>query len=256
MSQPVRASILIVEDDLDHRRILVRVLQNAGYEVAGCETVEAALALARSRIFDLALLDLHVQNSDGLQVAEAVRRHSPYTAIVILTGLPDLSSAVKSIDLQVGKYLVKPVRPDDLQRVVAEQIAAMQEQRQRDRLAAGMQAAIQTLHEGDGYAESTATVSRGPLRMDLSRHLATLDGRELELTTAEFYLLWALAKAEGTPVSAQDLAKAALDYALTANEAAALIKTHISRLRRKLEPDPRHPHHLITLRHKGYLWRA
>lgn len=256
MQSEASASILIVEDDPDHRRLLNDILSGAGYRVSSCESVSAALPLAQAQFFDLALLDLRVGAEDGLLVAEAVRRFSPYSAIVILTGLPDLPSAVKSIDLQVRKYLVKPARPEELKRLVAEQIEFMHEQRLRDRMAAGMQAAIQTLNEGDGYAESAATLSRGPLRMDLGRHQATFHGRDLDLTTTEFYLLWTLAKAENRPVSARELAQAALEYDLGPSEAAALIKAHISRLRRKLEPDPRRPRHLITIRRQGYLWRA
>lgn len=179
------AHLLVVEDDPDHRRLLQGILASNGYRVAAFASVAEALPIVRTRFFDLALLDLHVGDENGLAVAEAVRRHSPYTAIVILTGQGDLESAVRSIDLQIQTYLLKPVHADELQRCVAEQIAAMREKRQRDSLAAHMQAAVHSLHISDGAHPSPSALTSGPLTMDLGHVQAIYQGREIDLTTSE-----------------------------------------------------------------------
>lgn len=255
MSDVPSASLLIVEDDPDHRQILKDILEIAGYRVKSFAAVGPALAAVRAEAFDLALLDLYVGAEDGMAVAEALRLRSPYTAIVILTGQGGLESAVRSIDLQIQKYLLKPARPDELRRTVAEQIALMRAKRQSDRLAGHMRAAVEALAPEDRPQPAPAQLTSGPLDLNLGQQLARYDGRELELTTTEFYLLWGLVQSEGRPVSAYQLCRAALDYDVSDYEARSLIKPHLSRLRKKIEPDPRRPRHLITVRRQGYLWR-
>ena len=96
----------------------------------------------------------------------------------------------------------------------------------------------------------------GPLVIDIHHRQATINNTLLDLTTAEFDLLSCLVKMAPEPLSPRQLVKCALDYNAEDTEARDIVKWHIHHLRRKLEQDPNQPCYIITVRHKGYLWRG
>ncbi len=253
MTNPV--SVLVIDDEPNVRLILADTLTLSGYSVVSAGSVREALEIVRQRDFDVAILDLAVAQESGMTVARAIRQRTPYTALIILTGQGNLKSAIQAIEVNVQSYLLKPVTPQQLRENVALQVAAMAERRQRDALAAHMRAAIDMMQDVQPAKQTAGRpVQSGSLHIDPVRRRASFRGRSLDLTDAEFDLLFTLARAEGETLDAKTLVCSALGYIASDAEARELVKSHISHLRYKLEPEPTRPRHILTVRGKGYLW--
>lgn len=111
-----RASVLVVDDEPELRRLLRRRLARTGHQVVEAANGRAALELVRRQAFDLVISDVRMPELDGLSLLEVLRRHHPEVAVVLVSGNPDLdraSAAYGALD-----YLLKPVAFEDLQRVV------------------------------------------------------------------------------------------------------------------------------------------
>lgn len=111
-----KPKILFVDDEDSIRTVLSQVLSTNGFEVTLAATVPEALRLINSEAeFDVLLSDLNIgQAGDGFTLISAMRRTHPATVNIIITGYPDLNSALEAIRGQVDDYFVKPTEPDDL----------------------------------------------------------------------------------------------------------------------------------------------
>jgi DNA-binding response OmpR family regulator len=253
MSNP--ASILIVDDEPNVRLILADTLTLSGYSVVSAGSVREALEEVRQHNFDVAILDLAVAQENGMTVAQAIRQQTPYTALIILTGQGNLKSAIEAIEMNAQSYLLKPVTPQQLRENVALQVASMADRRQRDELAAHMRAAIDIMQDARPAKQTDKRpIQSGSLHIDPVRRRTSFHGQSLDLTDAEFDLLFTLARSEGETLDAKTLVCSALGYITSDIEARELVKSHISHLRHKLEPEPTRPRHILTVRGKGYMW--
>lgn len=249
------ASILVVDDEPNVRLILSDALSLSGYNVISVGCVRDALEAVRRRDFDVAILDLAVAQENGMTVAQAIRQRTPYTALIILTGQGNLKSAIQAIEINAQSYLLKPVSPQQLRENVAQQLAIMAERRQRDALAAHMREAIKIVHDVTLVSQpDKKPIRSGSLHIDPMRRQASFRRQALNLTDAEFDLLFTLVRAEGAALDARTLVCNALGYDTSDAEARELVKSHISHLRHKLEPEPNNPSYILTIRGKGYLW--
>lgn len=107
--------ILVVDDDLGVLQSLEAVLTRSGFEVSAVSTVPDALELISQRTFDVLLADLNIgEPGDGFTVVSAMRRVQPKACTFILTGYPDIESAIKAIRSQVDDYFSKPLRIEEL----------------------------------------------------------------------------------------------------------------------------------------------
>src|SRR5947208_535876 len=112
--------ILCVDDDLDVLKAIESVLLHKGFEVTAVATVPEALELINRRSFDVLLTDLNVgQPGDGFTVVSAMRRVQPNVCSFILTGYPDIESAIQAIRSQVDDYFTKPLRVEELLSAIA-----------------------------------------------------------------------------------------------------------------------------------------
>jgi len=245
------SKILIVEDEIAVYETLKDVLE--AYDVDGVHTVADALRYVKTYPVDLVLLDLQLGANDGMTVARYVREHFPYTAVVILTGHGSLKSAIQAIELNAQAYLLKPVSPDDLETTVEEQIALMQEHKQRDKLAHHMQQAIENVQEPTVSPPSNYLAS-GKLSLDRERYEVMFDGHEITVSPTQFRILWILLEAAGDIVAPRDIASHALGYDVNDNEASDLVKGHISKIRRKLGTFYGDVGAIRTIRNEGYMW--
>ncbi|MSS70428.1 MAG: response regulator [Candidatus Latescibacteria bacterium] len=118
MKEKEQARILIVDDEPDLRLGLVETLQEEGYEVDAAGDGWAALEKVRSALFDLALVDLRMPGPDGMIVLDAIRRTSPETLVVVITGHATVESAVEAMKLGACDYLAKPFKLDQVRHVV------------------------------------------------------------------------------------------------------------------------------------------
>jgi len=239
MTKQIRT--LVVDDEAGIRFFLEETLRQAGYAVVTASSGEEALDRLREAPFDLAVLDLKLGGRvDGLRVLEAVKWRWPKTAVIILTAHGSLESAIAAIREGVDGYLLKPVEPDEVRQAVQEAL------HRRERLTRSKEA-----------DEEEHLLQQGPFSVDLKKHLATVDGRPLDLTPGEFKLLLYLMQNAQRVVSPRELVRAARGYECEYEwEARDTIKWYIHRLRRKVEPDPSSPRHILNVRGVGYTFEG
>src|SRR2546423_13593939 len=117
-TRPLPARILLVDDEPSVLVTVQAILEGDGYTVDACRDGLAALASIRERHYDLVLTDLKMPGVDGLQVLAEVRRQSPETVTVMMTGYGSIDSALEAIQLGAYEYLLKPTEVAELQQVV------------------------------------------------------------------------------------------------------------------------------------------
>ena len=123
MNKSKRPAVLLVEDESAIRETLGMILKQNGFDVTTAASVGEALSIISRRSFDALLSDLNIgQPGDGFTVASAVRRRWPKAATVILTGYPDFEAALEAIRKQVDDYVIKPVEPEELVKLVREKL--------------------------------------------------------------------------------------------------------------------------------------
>lgn len=220
--------ILLIEDEPHMRRFLGATLRAHEYQVVEAATAREGVTQAAGRNPDVILLDLGLPDSDGLEVAQAIRR-SAGTPIIVLSARGREHDKVTALDLGVDDYLTKPFgTPELLARVrVALRHAAMRA----------------------GGAPEPLFVS-GALEVDLMRRQVRVDGAEVHLTPTEYKLLAALVRHAGRVVTHRQL----LEAVWGAHSAADShhVRVYMAQLRHKLERDPARPRLLLTEPGVGY----
>ena len=222
-------TIVVVEDELAIAELARDYLQHGAFAVRIERTGEAALEAVRRDRPDLVVLDLGLPGMDGLDVLREIRRGSN-VPVIILTARDDEVDKLLGLELGADDYLTKPFSPREL---VARGRAVL---RRADAAAAA-----------PGEAE---LIRVGPLTLDVPRMRTDVAGRAVDLTTTEFALLAELARQPGRIFTRSQLLDAVHGVAFESYERA--IDTHIKNIRRKLEPDPRRPIHVLTVYGVGY----
>ncbi len=113
------ARVLIVDDEVNIRTGLAKILEKAGYEVGVAESGERALSALHEASFDLVVTDLKMVGAGGMEVLRAVKQSHPETEVILLTAYGTIESAVEAMKLDAYDYLTKPVDPERLTHVVA-----------------------------------------------------------------------------------------------------------------------------------------
>ncbi|UUY06586.1 response regulator [Pseudomonas sp. J452] len=226
--------ILIVEDDQRLAELTREYLESNGLKVA----IESDGAKAAARILkeqpDLVVLDLMLPGEDGLSICRKVR--GQYDGpILMLTARTDDMDEVLGLEMGADDYVCKPVRP----RVLLARIRAL-------------------LRRREGHAEAGVESQRrlqfGQLVIDSAMREAWLREQSIELTSAEFDLLWLLAANAGRILSREEIFTALRGIEYDGQDRS--IDVRISRIRPKIGDDPMHPRLIKTVRSKGYLFVA
>jgi DNA-binding response OmpR family regulator len=217
--------ILIVEDDLDLARGLKNNLEIEGHETEVAHDGEAGLGHARRAWADLILLDLALPRLDGLRVLSELRRTDATTPVLILTAKDAESDKVRGLRLGADDYVTKPFG-------VMELIAR-----------------VEALLRRGGRREEPA-LAFGDVRVDPASRTVERAGRPVTLRPIEYDLLMALLRRRGAVASRLELLQEVWGYAAAAES--RTVDTHVFELRRKLEEDPGHPRHLLTVWKVGY----
>lgn len=220
--------ILVVDDDTRLRGLLRKYLSDNGYVV----TVAADAAEARAKLatlaFDLIVLDVMMPGEDGLSLTRDLRQSNP-VPILLLTAMSEVDDRITGLECGADDYLTKPFEPRELLLRIASILRRVPKPVEAE--------ALTELRFGD----FTWNVARGELKRD---------GEMVHLTTAESQLMAILAESPGEVVSRDDLA------ARTGNSAnPRTVDVQVTRLRKKLEDDPRLPLWLQTVRGMGYMLR-
>ena len=225
--------ILIVEDDQRLAELTRDYLQSNGLAVA----IEADGAQAAARILkeqpDLVILDLMLPGEDGLTICRKVR--AGYDGpILMLTARTDDMDQVLGLEMGADDYVCKPVRP----RLLLARIRALLRRREGDATVAGEPRRLQF----------------GRLVVDSAMREAWLGEQSIELTSAEFDLLWLLTANAGRILSREEIFTALRGIEYDGQDRS--IDVRISRIRPKIGDDPMHPRLIKTVRSKGYLFVA
>jgi two-component system alkaline phosphatase synthesis response regulator PhoP len=217
--------VLVVDDDIKTVELVKLYLNRDGYRVLTAYDGNDALQLARERQPDLIVLDLMLPGVSGLDVCRILRRESD-VPIIMLTALTTDDDRLSGLDLGADDYVTKPFSPREL--------------------AARVRAVLRRLPGERGPDK----IEHGELTVDFLKHEAFLEGRPLNLTPVEFKLLGTLVKEPGRVFSRGQIIEKALGHDFDGFD--RTIDVHILKLRRKLEPDPRHPRYIKTVYGAGY----
>ena len=221
------AHLLIVEDDDDLRKALKFSLKKQGYDVSTAATGPKGLYKARTREYDLIILDLMLPGLDGLSLVRALRM-THQTPVLMLTARSSEMDKIIGLESGADDYLTKPFSLGEL---VA-------------RIRALLRRTQQT-----SPARSDILAS-GQLRMDLIARRVTLRGRRLEMSPKEFNLLAELMRHERAVLSRDLLLTRVWGYDYTGNT--RTVDVHIRWLREKIEDDSSNPRYIQTVRGVGY----
>jgi two-component system phosphate regulon response regulator OmpR len=218
--------ILIVDDDARLRALLSRFLSERGFRVTTAENAAVARDRLRFVAPDLIVLDVMMPGESGVALIAGLRREGLTLPVLLLTARGAPEDRIAGFEAGADDYLPKPFAPDEL----VLRIRAILRRAVRPLAPAG------PVHLGDAVFDP----ARGELR-----------GAEgvRRLTGGELALLAALAQRPGTVLSREEIA-AALDMDDTSERA---IDVQVTRLRRKIEADPREPRFLHTVRGRGYV---
>jgi two-component system response regulator RegX3 len=223
--------ILVVEDEESFSDPLSYLLRKEGYEVGVAESGTDALAEFDRAGADLVLLDLMLPGLSGADVCRALRQRSS-VPVIMLTAKDSEIDKVVGLEIGADDYVTKPYSSREL--------------------LARIKAVLRRLTEPEELMPST--LEAGPVRMDVERHVVTVNGAQTALPLKEFELLEILLRNTGRVLTRLQLIDRVWgsDYVGDTKT----LDVHIKRLRAKLEPDPANPRHIVTVRGLGYKFEA
>ncbi|GAB3107552.1 response regulator transcription factor [Janibacter alkaliphilus] len=223
--------ILVVEDEVSFSDPLSYLLSKEGYDVDVAEDGNAALASFTSQGADLVLLDLMLPGLSGVDVCREIRATSN-VPVIMLTAKDGEIDKVVGLEIGADDYVTKPYSSREL--------------------LARIKAVLRRGAEPEELVP--ATVEAGPVRMDVERHVVTVDGQTTPLPLKEFELLELLLRNCGRVLTRVQLIDRVWgsDYVGDTKT----LDVHVKRLRAKIEPDPARPQHIVTVRGLGYKFEA
>ena len=238
MSKRTGIQILLIEDDVKLTELLDLYLSRNGYQVAIGHTGHDAQRLIEEVDPDLLILDLMLPGMDGLSICRAVRA-TYHGKILILTASDDDMDQVAALEMGADDYVCKPLHP----RVLLARIRMLLRRHEDD-----------TDTPGNPSVPDTQSLSFGKLALNGTTKRAQLAGETINLTPAEFDLLWLLAQHPDTPLSREELVRETrgIEY----DGVDRTIDNRIVTLRKKLQDNASQPQRIITVRGKGYLFVA
>lgn len=214
--------ILIVDDDDRIRDLLKQYLSRQGHAVTTAADAAAARKLFQTFSFDLTILDIMMPGEDGLSLLKALRDEGNQTPVLLLTARGQADDRIEGLRLGADDYLPKPFEPEELLLRTA--------------------AILRRSHVPDRLEE----IEMSGLVFDPIKGLLTGPDGNVRLTDSELQLLIYLVRHTGEPVSREALASE------TSSGTERSIDVQVTRLRKKIEPDPRNPIHIQTVRGIGY----
>ncbi len=217
--------VLVVDDDVKTVELVKIYLNRDGYRVLTAYNGNDALHIARQSHPDLIVLDLMLPGMNGLDVCRTLRQESD-VPIIMLTAMTTDDDRLTGLNLGADDYVTKPFSPREL--------------------AARVRAVLRRLPGERGPDK----IEYGSLLVDFLKHEAYLDGKPLNLTPIEFKILGVLIKEPGRVFSRAQIIEKAFGHDFDSFD--RTIDVHILKLRRKLEPDPRHPSYIKTVYGAGY----
>ena len=216
--------ILIAEDDTDIRALLRLYLEGDGFRVLEAENGTAALTLAREHAPDMAILDIMMPGMNGFELTRALRKYSELP-ILILSAKSQDNDKILGLNLGADDYIAKPFNPVEIVARVKAQL----------RRAARSSSDVITVRE---------------LSLDTAAFQLTKSGVPIPLTPMEYKILALFMRSPGRIFTKIQLYEGAIGNYFEGDDNTMMV--HISKLREKIEDDPRNPRYIITVRGLGY----
>lgn len=229
MSATVNKKLVLIDDDPSVQEVVRAYLEKDGYLVYVAGTGAEGLALAERVEPGLVVLDLMLPDRSGEDVCRDIRSRSDLP-ILMLTAKASEDERVNGLALGADDYLTKPFSPREL--------------------VARVRAILRRTHAADMPLVEVFSFDGGALEIDTVQHEVRRDGVVVDLTPNEYKLLVTLARYPGRVYSRFELVNHVQGYDYAGYE--RTIDAHVKNLRRKIEPDPRHPRYIETVFGTGY----
>lgn len=226
--------LLVVDDDDRIRGLLKEFLTRAGFRVTGAADAAGARKMLSSLDFDLMILDVMMPGEDGFSLTRSIRAEGGAkgeTPILMLTAKSLADDRIEGLTSGVDDYLPKPFEPQEL----LLRIEAILRRAGRRQVRSGQRLKL------------------GRYAFDLQRGELLCGDEPVRLTEAEANLLRRLAQTPFIPIDRLELARGAGPIPEVADGAGRAVDIHVTRLRRKIETDPKNPRYLQTVRGVGYM---
>lgn len=234
MGEVARPRILVVDDDAALRELVADYLGGSGFQVEGVGDGDAFRARLAQQPVDLVVLDLMLPGEDGLSLLKWLRAGGG-PPVIIVSARGEEVDRVVGLELGADDYLAKPFGPRELlARVRAVLRRGAADNAPKETAAAGTIAAF------------------GPFRLDLATHVLTRDGCEITLTSGEFTLLRLFLEHANQVLTRDQLITLVKGYERAPFDRS--VDVRVTRLRRKIEPNPEAPIYLRTIWGEGYLF--
>ncbi len=223
-----KPSVLVIEDEPQIQKLLEINLVNNGYSVKLADSGTEGLMLAANNMPDIILLDLGLPDMTGHEVLRQIREW--YTRVIVILSVQNSEEdIVKALDNGANDYLTKPFRVGELT------------------------ARLRSASRFNPGGEVSQVITTGRLQIDLTARIVKSEGEIVKLTSTEYQLLVLLARNEGRVLTHQLLLKEIWGTAYQAET--QYLRVFIGQLRKKIEPNPNNPVHIITETGVGYRFR-
>jgi two-component system OmpR family response regulator len=227
--------ILLVEDDPEISRMLAELLAESGFAASSVATAARMNAVLQEGDVDLVILDIMLPDGDGLSICQRLRAASEIP-IIMLTALKEDVDRIVGLEIGADDYVTKPFNSREL--------------------VARVRALLRRAKSGQGRrGDAMRPLGFAGWRLDpAARQLHNPDGVRVAMTSAEFDLLLAFCRNPGRVLSREQLLE--LTHGGLAGPVERSIDVHVSRVRQKIEADPRDPTLIKTVRLGGYIFTA
>ncbi|HKZ55580.1 MAG TPA: response regulator transcription factor [Anaerolineales bacterium] len=223
-------TVLVVDDDPRYLRLVEVNLTTEGYAVETAMDGQQAVESVAAKQPDLILLDVMMPVMDGFTACARIREFSN-VPIIILTAKGEERDRVRGLDAGADDYIVKPFSAQEL----LARVRAVLRRAERQ--------AVETFHQ--------PVFRHHELQIDLARAQVTCSGREISLTATEYRLLQTMAASLGRVLTPEELLSSV--WGPEYRDDKEILWVCLSRLRQKIEPDPKEPIHIVTRQGLGYL---
>lgn len=230
--------VLIAEDEKSIREFIVINLKKSGFDVVEADNGDTALKLYEeyNGNFDIALLDIMMPGTDGLEVCKQLRNKSSTIGIIILTAKTQEMDKVTGLLVGADDYVTKPFSPSELM--------------------ARVDAIYRRVTLNREYAEKIkdkgSVITLGEFSLDLRSRSLTKKGEQIELTQVEFQIMEYFFNHPNSALERSEILNHVWGNMYYGDD--KVVDVNIRRLRMKLEDDPSSPHHLTTIWGVGYKW--
>lgn len=226
MSKP-KETILVVEDEKNILELVKYNLEQEGYRVLTAGRGDSGLEMALKQKPDLVILDLMLPEMDGIEVCKTLRQNEKtfFIPIIMLTAKSQEADRVLGLELGADDYVSKPFSPREL---IARVKAVLRRSREKPKKEA---------------------VKAGGLEVDFAKHLVTLKGKIIDLTSKEYDLLKTLLEANGRVLSREFLLDKVWGYDKSLNIETRTVDMHVGQLRKKIKLEAER---LVTVKNAGY----